>query len=110
MATHLRTDGGFCRTVVETTGSTLANNGISVLSSTAVGAMTLAEPTPGVVKYIVQTTTSTALKTVTTSSGVTIGAAATVMGFTAIAQAVALLGISTTRWEYLTNTGSVASS
>lgn len=95
------------------TAATLSGAGTSALNSTAASAYVLSAPVSGQVKHLVQTTSSTAIRTVT---GTTVGGATfvdstkTILTFTTQGQAAILKGISATQWAVMSNVGTVASS
>ncbi len=102
--------------VVTTSSSTAAltmlGTGTTVISATAAYTTELAAPTyTGQIKYIVQTTTASAIKGV---HGSTAGGSATFIdstkvtaSFTAQGQALILKAITATQWAVMANVGSV---
>ncbi len=94
-----------------TTALTMLGTGTTVISATAAYTTELAAPTyTGQVKYIVQSTTSTAIKSVhgsTVGSATFIDSTKVTASFTAQGQALILKAISPTQWAIMANVGTV---
>lgn len=96
---------------VASTGSTLSAFGVSEINSTAAQAYALPAPIRGIRKTIVKTSSSTAVQTVSATLGgtaATIGLSGVTLTFNAADQSVILEGVSATKWQIVSNVGSVA--
>ena len=97
------------RFVAGSTSTNLTNYGISTLPSTDAGAYTLADPVAGTVKHIFMDGATTTVNSLTTAStDTTYDGTNTVLSFNAAAEAIILVGGSSTRWYIMTNPASVA--
>lgn len=103
-------DTGVTQATISSTGSSIANSGLTVVTSTASKAYVLADPTGvGLRKAISQTSSSTAAKTVTSAGGTAVG----FDGFNHIAtffgrgDALYLQSISTAMWAVIGRSGAV---
>lgn len=90
------------------TGTTIPNNGIAILTSISTQTFTLDAPVAGVLKRMVlnSTSTSTAARTIALASGnfqTTAGATYTSFSWIAAGGSIELLGQSTSRYQVLTN-------
>ena len=98
--------------VSTSTAALIPNSGTQVLSSTAATTQVLSPPYVGARRQFINTTTSSALKTILVNStagstSVFIGAANTALTFRSVEQAVTLFAITATRWDIVSNVGSV---
>lgn len=97
-------------TETASTGSTLSAYGLSIISSTAAQAYQLPAPIPGVRKTLVKTSSSTAVQTVSSTLGgtaATFGLSGVLLTFSAADQSIILEGVTTTKWQIVSNVGTV---
>ncbi len=93
-----------------TTASTLSAYLTSEITSTAAQAYILPAPIAGLLKTIIKTSSSTAVQTASATLGgttSTIGLAGVTLTFTLNDQSITLLGLSGTKWQVISNVGSV---
>jgi hypothetical protein len=94
-------------TAAASTGTAISNFGVTTITSTAAATYGLTAPTAGVVKHIIQTSSSTETTTVNGGAGVTFDGTNDDLTFNAANEAVTLVGLSTVRWGVFSNVGSV---
>jgi hypothetical protein len=93
------------------TASTLPGSGTVQITSTAAQAYALPAPIPGQRLTIIKTSSSTAVQTVSSTLGgtaATIGLAGVTITWTAADQSLVLEGVTSTRWQTISNVGSVS--
>jgi hypothetical protein len=95
---------------IATTASTMSATVPSLITSTAAQAYILPAPALGLTKMVLKTSSSTAVQTISSTLG---GVAATLgightLTFTGSDQAVVLVGLSSTAWQVLINSGGMA--
>lgn len=98
-------------TVVDTasTASTIPATGFSDLTSTGAVNYALAAPFKGAKKTLFKSASSTAIITVsTTAAGATFDGSSDAAAFNGAGDCLQLVGLSTTRWAVVSNTGSVS--
>lgn len=103
-------DGLQINTETASTAAALAVGLTSIISSTAAQAYATPAPVAGLLKAIVKTSSSTAVQTVSATLGgstSTFGLTGVTLTFSAADQAVILFGVSSNKWEIVSNVGSV---
>lgn len=95
---------------ISSTGTPVSNSGLTIITSTAAKAYTIADPTAvGLRKAISQTSSSTAAKTVTTTGGAGVGFDGLnhIATFSGRGDALHLQSISTAMWAVIGKSGSL---
>lgn len=109
--TTLSAGAGADTITVASTASTLPASGTVQITSTAAQAYALPAPVPGQRLTIIKTSSSTAVQTLSSTLGgvaATIGLAGVTITWTAADQSLVLEGVTTTRWQTVSNVGSVS--
>lgn len=101
-------DVGVTQATISSTGTAIANSGLTVIISTAAKAYVLTDPgAAGLRKALSQTSSSTAAKTVTSAGGVGFDGLNHIATFLGRGDALYLQSISTAMWAVIGKSGAV---